>query len=229
MKKKFRFIVLFIVIAIIFISVDSFASSDFHIFSVTRTKETETIEINLNIPVIIGFNNKIIQKKYNKIIRNDIFDFSVKAQKEVDEYRKEALKHNFPFHQCSIFVDYKVYKKEKGFLSMVIEFYKFTGGAHGITELKSYNIDMSKGMILTLSDYLKRVEIDKAHINNIIENKIDNEPDKYFSGKMKFKSVGDDQGFYLKENKLIVFFQLYEIAPYASGFPEFVIPLKKYK
>lgn len=178
---------------------------------------------------MIGFENKEIQKKYNDVIRKDIFDFIIEAQKEIARYRKEAIKNDFPVHQCSVFVDYRIYKKERDFLSIILELYKYTGGAHGITKRISYNMDMFTGDILTLSDFIKNADISKEEINSIIKKKIDNEPDKYFSDKMGFKSVADDQGFYLKDDKLVIFFQLYEIASYASGFPEFVIQLNNHK
>jgi hypothetical protein len=35
---------------------------------------------------------------------------------------------------------------------------------------------------------------------------------------------GSDQHFYMTDDALVIFFDLYEIAPYASGIPTFEIP-----
>jgi len=47
----------------------------------------------------------------------------------------------------------------------------------------------------------------------------------YFEGDMGFKSISDKQDFYLDGDNLVICFGQYEIAPYASGMPEFKIPL----
>jgi hypothetical protein len=40
-----------------------------------------------------------------------------------------------------------------------------------------------------------------------------------------FKGVTTDQGFYLKAGRLCVYFQPYEIGPWAAGMPEFCFSL----
>src|SRR5699024_7795765 len=47
----------------------------------------------------------------------------------------------------------------------------------------------------------------------------------YFEGEEGFKSIKDDQSFYINESKnLVIAFQMYDIAPRSSGYPEFEIP-----
>ena len=49
---------------------------------------------------------------------------------------------------------------------------------------------------------------------------------EYLNDESGFKSTANQQSYYyIKENKLVIYFSLYEIAPYASGIPEFEIPL----
>ena len=55
------------------------------------------------------------------------------------------------------------------------------------------------------------------------------DPDRYFTGKDGFNGINENQSFYIKNKKLIIYFGLYEIAPYASGISEFVIPSKLIK
>ncbi len=44
----------------------------------------------------------------------------------------------------------------------------------------------------------------------------------YFEGEEGFKSIKDDQSFYINESKnLVIVFQMYDIAPRSSGYPEF--------
>ena len=41
----------------------------------------------------------------------------------------------------------------------------------------------------------------------------------------EFTGISPDQNFYVVDNVLILYFDLYDIAPYAAGFPYFPIPL----
>lgn len=41
-----------------------------------------------------------------------------------------------------------------------------------------------------------------------------------------FETILPDQDFYLTDGGLVLYFQVYELAPYAAGFPEFFIPYR---
>ena len=67
----------------------------------------------------------------------------------------------------------------------------------------------------------------KDVLNKEINRQISKDPDRYFPGKDGFNGISDNQNFlYLKMGNIVVYFGLYEIAPYASGISEFVIPNK---
>ena len=63
---------------------------------------------------------------------------------------------------------------------------KFTGGAHGITTRLSYSVDNKTGKELQLSDLFKNGYDYKKVINFEIENAIQMDKDKYFTGKDGF-------------------------------------------
>ena len=42
-----------------------------------------------------------------------------------------------------------------------------------------------------------------------------------------FVSIADDDGFYLEEDGIVVYFQPYYYTPYAAGFPEFRLPYSR--
>ena len=52
--------------------------------------------------------------------------------------------------------------------------------------------------------------------------------DKYFTGKDGFKGISENQGFYISSGNIVIYFQVYEIAPYVTGIPEFYIPVEKF-
>lgn len=66
----------------------------------------------------------------------------------------------------------------------------------------------------------------KSEINRIIDRQIAADPQNYFSGEnMGFTSIDETQRFYIQDDQLVIYFNQYEIAPYAAGIPEFTIPL----
>ncbi|HBF4863801.1 TPA: DUF3298 domain-containing protein, partial [Clostridioides difficile] len=45
-------------------------------------------------------------------------------------------------------------------------------------------------------------------------------------GIYNFKGIKENQNFYLQDDNLVIYFDLYDITPYAAGIPEFSINKK---
>ena len=75
-------------------------------------------------------------------------------------------------------------------------------------------------------DAVINLDIPEDVLNKEINRQISKDPDRYFPGKDGFNGISDNQTFYIKNGNIVVYFGLYEIAPYASGISEFVIPNK---
>ena len=65
-------------------------------------------------------------------------------------------------------------------------------------------------------------------INEEIRNQIEEliKLDEQNKGVYEFKSIEDKQKFYIQDDNIVVYFDLYDIAPYAAGVPEFPITSK---
>ncbi len=124
-----------------------------------------------------------------------------------------------------LYARYKV-TNNSDVISFYIDYYQFSGGAHGVTTRMSYNIDNLTGNKIQLKDMFKDNYNYKDIINKEINRQISKDPDRYFSGKDGFNGIVDNQNFYVKNNTIVIYFGLYEIAPYASGISEFIIPNK---
>jgi len=61
-------------------------------------------------------------------------------------------------------------------------------------------------------------------INQEIKRQMELNPQEYFTEWSVFQSISEEQPFYLIEDGIVVYFGLYEIAPYASGIKYFKIP-----
>ncbi len=191
----------------------------------TITKNNKYINSIINIPIIMT-DNKDISKYINDEITNSIMKFFNESQKQAEEYNNALPEVENKFVAN---VDFDVKKNSDNILSILVKYYKFAGGAHGYYENVAYNIDTRNGKFLTLSDLFKE-DIDyKNVINEEIRMQIEEliKSDEQNKGVYEFKSIGDKQKFYIQDDNLVVYFDLYDIAPYAAGIPEFMINVNK--
>ena len=180
------------------------------------TEKTKTINVDVIIPQINGLDN--IERE--KVINKQILDYT---NMWISEGKKSSIDMNptIPYDYTS---RYKVTNKEN-ILSFYIDYYQFNGGAHGITNREVYNIDIKSGQYIELKDLFANDFDYKAYINEEIKKEINKNPENYFMDS--FKGIKDNQKFYIQDNKLVIHFPYYEIAPYVAGMPEFIMEIPK--
>ena len=170
----------------------------------------------LNIPIIIT-NNKRIDKDINDKVRQDIMSYYTKVEKEGKEFLIYPIQNKFIIN-----VDFKINKNTPYILSLATHNYSYNGGAHGYYEEVSYNIDMKNGSILKFKELFKENSDYISIISNQIRNQI--KENKEYQG-YEFEQISEIQKFYIINDKLIIYFDLYEIAPYVAGIPKFEIQI----
>jgi predicted secreted protein len=183
------------------------------------------METNLRIPCLQGMNDAALQTKLNDRFEQDAFAIEKSLLTEAEEYVKEAQAADFPIRNFSLYSRFQQGYLNSRILSLTVDYYQYTGGAHGITERRPYNIDLGTGQDLALKDLFTSNFDYRSVINKEISRQIDSNKDMYFEGDMGFQGISEDQDYYLQDDALVVVFQQYEIAPYAAGIPEFIIPL----
>ncbi|MGI6452361.1 MAG: PdaC/SigV domain-containing protein [Syntrophomonadaceae bacterium] len=185
--------------------------------------QSELINIDLHIPVISGMADKEIQNRLNQIMENDALERQAAMIAEAEAASDFILTE--PYHTFELVSRFYQYYITDDILSLYVDYYSFTGGAHGMTERKAYNFDLNTGEELELSDFFAPGSNYQEIINKIVQAEIDRNPGIYFEGEWGFKGIKEDQGFYLENGHLIVFFLQYEIAPYAAGIRTFAVPV----
>lgn len=180
------------------------------------------LDIDVTIPIINGLSNKKQEEIINNKINKWTMDWIDDVRKIADEYYKDLNAKVTPFQ---LVAKYLVKNNDNKILSLYIEYYQFTGGAHGITTRIPYNIDIKTGNLLSLNDLFKSGFNYKDILNKEIKRQIALEPEKYFDNGAIFKGVKDNDTFYIEDGYLIMFYGQYELAPYVAGIIEFKIPL----
>jgi hypothetical protein len=190
--------------------------------------EDELVTYNVQVPKVQGLKDAVYQEKLN----NTILNKALKDIEEVEDQAKElaitAKKEGWEYRQHEIFIDFAI-KSDDHILSFVINTYMYTGGANGITRVDSYNVDTEKSIAVELKDLFKPgvdyKEIINKEILAQIKYQVENKEEAYFTGEWGFKTISEDQDYYIQDGNLVILFQKYDIAPGAMGTPEFKIPL----
>lgn len=188
--------------------------------------QSPEIEVNMKIPQVIGLANQQFQSTFNATAEYSFIKLKDDMIAGAKEFAREVKEEGQPMRRFSLFVTYKVTCNKKDILSFYTDTYTYVGGAHGLTERKAHNFNVDTGQDIRLKDLFK-VDADyKAIINRQIRKEIARRPQDFFQGRwMKFESIEDDQPFYIENGNVVVYFTLYEIAPYSTGIPEFRIPI----
>jgi hypothetical protein len=193
--------------------------------TITEIKEIscdEKLSINIRKPFIQGLSGIEFENELNSHIENQISVAKDSALKTADEYWNDLKKQGYNPRQCSFYADYEV-KSAEGILSLKVTSVLYMGGTSmPLTEY--YNADIKTSKLLCLGDLFRNDKY-KDILYAIIKSDMEKEPDGYFIED--FKAVTEITKFFIHEGSLYIAFTKYEIAPGASGEPEFRIPTER--
>lgn len=113
--------------------------------------------------------------------------------------------------------------------SMYFDEYIYTGGAHGTTFRSSDNWKLQEGIQYQLKEFFpaeadyRKIVLDE--ITKQAQAQMAEGSQQYFDNYEQLIDQNfKEENFYLTEDGLVIYYQQYDIAPYSSGIPEFVIP-----
>jgi hypothetical protein len=133
------------------------------------------------------------------------------------------------FHSYGTNNNYTLAYNRDCIASLIFDDYVFTGGAHGTTYRQADNWNITNGTRFKLSDFFPdAIDYKKYLLNHVlitIKEQMANGEGAFFIGDMEsLEKVFDEKYFYVTNEGLIIYFQQYEIGPYALGIPTFLIP-----
>ncbi|OPJ59587.1 DUF3298 and DUF4163 domain-containing protein [Clostridium oryzae] len=189
------------------------------------------IESKLEIPVFSGIKNKKVENKINSKIKNSMVNFKEamhkQAKKDITALIKDGQKN---WNKYGAYTGYSVKEKTNKLLSFTADYYSYMGGAHGSTDRRGINHDLSTGKLISLSSIFQKGFDYKTTLKKAVKDYVKKNPDMVFEDAAKsIKDVTKNRQFYIKDGKLVLIFQQYEIGPYAAGIQEVKIPLKNLK
>lgn len=196
----------------------------------------DKVEVNIKFPKIqwkgeLKGNSRIeapiikedIALKINKEIEDYTMAFKNNIEKGAAKYKEKCDNSGNKFNVQVAKSDYKVTYNSDNILSILIEYYEYTGGAHGMTYKINFNYYIDTGDKINLSSLFKEGFNYKEKIDESIKESMSKHPEIYFEDK--FQGINDDTSFYITKEGVVIYFPLYEIAPYSTGIPEFTLSL----
>jgi len=166
--------------------------------------------VKIYFPIVTSLPLPPIQKKINRHILKQLNTILI----DQGFYNKNLVE---------MVGNYEIKTNERGFLSLSLTVYSFTGGAHGLTITKSLTFDITTGKQYTLEDLFKPTSDYVRVLSEIIEK-------KFIEWEVplldEFEGIRPDQDFYVADHSLVIYFQLYELTPYVYGFPYVPIAIK---
>jgi hypothetical protein len=190
----------------------------------------EYLQFTYRIPVIQGSKDNVIIPKVNLGFEKAALDFKNSLQEQAVEGASIAQKNGVQFNPFTGCINYKVTFNKNDILSIPMTFDSYTGGAHGSTVKKTQNISLKTGNEIKLGNIFKIGVNYKNIIIEEIKRQISLDPSIYFDdARGNINDIPSDQPFYIVNDGIVVYYGLYEIAPYASGIREFKIPFSLFQ
>lgn len=206
--------------------------------SITVVKElSDLLDTDLEIPSIAGMENRDLQQSINarldaevRSFATEIEEVAVETQKSLDESEPDSMWSPWPF---AAYTRWNVRFVSASLVSLTCQYYSYLGGAHGYTDMVAYNIDLRTGEDIELEHLFDDGQDYATPILQEINRQIALEPETYFPDVVPLSELPAEPGFCIEQASgddapsLVVYFGLYEIAPYSSGIREFAIPLSE--
>jgi hypothetical protein len=167
--------------------------------------------LDVEYPVVEGLDDKNVEQYINSVLMGIVNNLIVNTGYYEDP-------------KTDVTGRYHVRTNEKGILSISIEMYWFAGGAHGMTVLKSVTFDVNTGGIYRLEDLFKENVDYVKPLSDIIKRQIQ---ERNIPLIVDFTQIRPDQDYYIQNRTLMIYFQLYELAPYVYGFVTFPITTRE--
>jgi hypothetical protein len=192
------------------------------------TVNEDTYKADIKVPSIQGLeNNKELENSLNEKYLNEAKEQYKAFMADMEYIKKIGGGH------AGVKSGYEV-KTDTDKILAILRYNVST--SNSFSETKYDTVDKQKQILLTLPMLFKNDSYVKNITDNIKKqmlelNKADSSNYYWVEGIVKdpkmiaFKEISKDQSFYINsQNKLVICFQKYEVAPGAMGHLEFVIP-----
>jgi hypothetical protein len=179
--------------------------------------------VSLKIPQFDAGMSSESMAMFNEQLRQTVMQHLRKFEPVVYETRRVPQLPVSVKNAMTFTADYEVFRSDERIVSITQLIYQFTGGAHGMSLLIGYTIDLVNERRMQLPHLFAAGTNYPERLNWFIRE----EGAKRKLPMWEFKGIDDDSAFYLNDEGIVLFFQQYEIAPYSEGIIRMLIPYSR--
>ncbi len=183
--------------------------NDIKITSEALDKSNKNASIKVQYPKISGLAEEV-QTKINATFKKQAEQFVSNSEEQASR-RDGTVGNKYDFSQT-----YVVSFNREGVLSIVTDQYEYTGGAHGGTMREGHTFSLKDGKQIELKDLLKAEPNYKQKLDKMLK-----ESTKELAFPDAPGGPTEKPNFFVSESGIVIFYQQYEIAPYAAGIPTY--------
>ena len=192
------------------------------------------LKYTIKYPEITQSQYDIGKQRFNHVNRQEALKLKEFAEGDLYNQAKETYDYNkksgYPIMVYELYRDTTITYNNDKLISLYFDDYTFTGGAHGSTVRSSQTWDLENAYQIPLQAFFRKnpnyqIDIVKE-INTQISKQNEDGTGEYFSNycSLILDTINFDS-YYLTQKGIMIYFQQYDIAPYSSGLPEFLIKL----
>ncbi len=186
-------------------------------------RQEDSLDIRIIYPFLDGF--KAASQLNDSIQKRNISAIGAikEAQTFIDDLKatQKAAGEQVTTMKAAV-ESYFDYNFSGSILSILINSYDYYGGAHGSSYMDSYSVNTKTNEIYSFSSLFNSSSNYKKAILDKLNRLIDKNKDLYFEdAKKSVAAKNSNYKFYIDGNKLVIYFDLYELRPYAGGIPVF--------
>lgn len=193
-----------------------------------ETKKTCTIEggysIKIDYPLSLTENSAFVEKLVDKFLTDTRQGF-IKQYTDVN-------KDNPDFRPWALEITYKTDDPfSKDILTLRFLTYEYTGGAHGLSIVSSYILDLANNKEITFNDLFvansKPLEKLAPLAAAALAQQLGPDADPKWISDGTAPKAENYTAYALTGKGLVLIFQQYQVAPYAAGIQEVTVPFSQ--
>lgn len=230
LKRIFCFLIFSIVL--------SSCNSEFKPATFESTSIDNEFEANISVLYDTATGNSALSKAINKELKTAMINTLNSSENQGDltailnDFNSEFVnfKKDFPESAATnweLNIETELSYQSEDIITISINTYEYKGGAHGNDKIKFLNLNAITGEVLQQSDIIKNTNDFKTLAKSYFIKSLETE-DK----DLKIEDFFFGTPFQLPENigfsddGLVLLYNVYEVASYAQGYTEFVIPFE---
>ena len=195
-----------------------------------KYENTVVLKYHIEYPEIVmdWQQNRNGIKKFNDYNLKMALQTQQKAENELYKEATELYKYNkengYPQMMYELYREYQITLNQENAVSMYIDEYIFSGGAHGTTTRTSQTWNLMLGKMVELYELYPNEPYFLLDILRKINREISENIEIYFADPYPLVvEYFNPDSYYIDNGKVVIYFQQYDIAPYSSGIIEFTL------